>query len=124
MAAAARQVQAGAQVRHGPVDAQQLVAAAQLLALGVDQQQDGSARVLLHRLQRHFGLRQRQLHADGRVVGRAHHLQRHAIEFDRAADEVALRLQGVRGAEEVGCQGLPVHRLLSFRLRFQGGRGA
>jgi hypothetical protein len=95
-------------VCHRAVDAQQLVAPAQLLALRVDQQHDGPTRVLGNGVQHHAGLRQRQRHADGRVAGGAHHGDGFSVQLCRALQQLALGGDAVVAAEERCGQGVPV----------------
>ena len=51
-----RQVDAFPKVRHGAVDAQQLIVAAQPLTLCVDQQQDRAARMLRHGVENYLAM--------------------------------------------------------------------
>ena len=94
---------------HKAVDAQQLVAVAQALALGIHQQQNGPTRMLLHRLQNRLGLCQSGLYANSRMVGGADHGDRLALQLRRAAEDIAIALNRVFVAKQGLCQCLPVH---------------
>ena len=87
MAAAPRIIDALAEVRHIAVNAQHFVAPPQPLALGVDQDHDGPARLLAHRAQHRTRLRQRDLDAARRMSAAEHAALRAAHEACRLAGE-------------------------------------
>ena len=100
MAATPRQIHTAAHMRHVAVDAQQLIAVTQALALRVHQQKNRPTRMVLQRVQNGFGLRQCGLNANGGVVGGADHGQRLAFKLRRAAEHIAIALNRVLGAEK------------------------
>ena len=100
VAALARQRHAAAHVRHVAVNAQHLVAVAQALALGVHQQHDGATGMVFDRIEHTARLRQRQLHANGRVVGGTNHGHGLAAHYAGAAEQVARAHHGVGAAKQ------------------------
>ncbi len=114
MALPSRQVEAATQVRHRAVDAQQFVAAAQLLALRVDQQQEGPPGEFGDDGEDRARLAQREIDADRRMVRGTDDGDRRAVERRRSAQEVAVGDDRMVGAEQPGGDRGPVHHAPPF----------
>ena len=97
MPVAPREIEAAAQMRHRAMDAQQLVAAAQLLALRVDQQQQRPAGKTFDDFEHGACLAQREIDAHRGMVRRADDGDRGAVERRRAAQEVVVGANGCFG---------------------------
>jgi len=101
MTASARKVNTATKVRHRPIDTEQFVMPAQLLALRVDQQQDRTPGVSRHSVQHHTRLTQSQRKADRRVIRRAYHGQGLPFEVCASAQKIAIAAHIVRAAEKM-----------------------
>ncbi|EWS63102.1 hypothetical protein Y695_03668 [Hydrogenophaga sp. T4] len=114
------EIDAHPEVCHRTVDAQQLIAAAKLLSLGIDQQQNRLFRVLHDGLQHRSCLPQRQVHPNGRMPRRSDDGQRLAVEQDGALQEIPVLTNAVQAmvvSEQGNGQMFPVHVHVSWLMR-------